>query len=308
MTSWTNDYIARLQIPAPGALNLDHLTYFVPDHDAADKALVRLGFNPTPFSSHVHRDSPGGAARPAGGGNHCVMLRRGYLGFLTPSGDTPLAKSLRDSIKRYVGAHSMLIGAADAETEYERLKAAGFNPHPIAAMERAVGTPDGERPMRTARLAVDSSSHGGLQIVQQKTPELLWQQRWLDHRNRAFGLAAALYCVADPAGTAVNYSKLMGIAVSGGKVPRIVTSRGEIVFLAPDTVRRVLKVDPPADPWIAGPVLECSDTIAPRSLFEMNDIETNDLGHGRFSAALPPALGGIVVFGPIGRAVPDFSA
>jgi hypothetical protein len=303
MTAWKNEYIARCQVPEPGTLLLDHLTYFVPDHAAADAALKRMGFTTTPLSSHIRRGEDG--VQPVGGGNHCVMLRRGYLAFLTPSGDTKLAASLRESMQRYVGPHSTLLGTADPQTDHARLTAAGFKPHAVAAMERPVTTPDGEMPARMARVSVESA-HGGLQFVQQKTPELLWQQRWLDHPNRAFGLAAALYCVDDPGEAAAHYAQLTGIAVTPGTPPRIVTARGDLVFLSRDTLRKTFDIEAPVTPWIAGAVLECSDTLIPRSRLEMNDFTTHDLTNGRFSVMTPPEIGGLLVFGPIGRAIPDF--
>ncbi len=39
MTAWKNDYIAQCQRPASGALVLYHIAHFVPDGEAAAKAL-----------------------------------------------------------------------------------------------------------------------------------------------------------------------------------------------------------------------------------------------------------------------------
>ncbi|HEX9461511.1 MAG TPA: VOC family protein, partial [Alphaproteobacteria bacterium] len=82
MTDWANEYIARCQVPASGTLVLDHVAHFVPDADEAATALQQLGFTVTPFSPQSHRPSPEAALTPAGTGNRCVMLRRGYLEFL----------------------------------------------------------------------------------------------------------------------------------------------------------------------------------------------------------------------------------
>jgi hypothetical protein len=70
--------ITRAQVPAPGELTLDHVAYFVPHIDAASDALERLGFSLTPFSAQSHRLEAGGPVVPAGTGNRCVMLERGY--------------------------------------------------------------------------------------------------------------------------------------------------------------------------------------------------------------------------------------
>jgi Glyoxalase-like domain len=307
MTSWTNDYIARCQVPAPGTLVLDHVAHFVPEADAAAQALAKLGFTVTPFSPQSHRPTPDAPLTPAGTGNRCVMLRRGYLEFLTPTADTPVANQLRTAMARYIGIHLVALGTADPEADRARLDGAGFGPLPVLALERPIGTPDGER---TARFAVErvppgTMPEGRIQFVQQKTPELVWQQRWLDHANRAFGLAAVIVSVADPAEAAQRYSRYLGLRTIGqGASRRIATARGDIVIAPPDLVAR-LGVAPPTTPWIAGYVLDCADTAAARSRTEMGDMATRDLGAGRFAVAAPPALGGVLVFGPIGRAIPS---
>ena len=63
----------------------------------------------------------------------------------------------------------------------------------------------------------------------------------------------------------------------------------------------------PAAPGIAGYVIECGNTQMARSRIEMADLTTRDLGNGRFVVAAPAAIGGILSFGLIGRALPDLS-
>lgn len=304
----TNDYIARCQAPPAGKLVLDHVAHFVPDSDAAVQALRRLGFAVTPFSSHSHRDQPGGPLAPAGTGNVCVMLRRGYLEFLSPTADTPVANRLRDAMARYVGTHLVALGTADPEADRARLAAAGFDPLPVLSLERPVDTPDGERVARfgVARVSAEATPEGRIQFVQQKTPELLWQRRWLDHPNRAFALAAVYLCVADPAAAAARYERYLGVASSAWPgARRIATARGDFLFVAPDVVRRRFGIDPPTLPWIAGCALECGNAREARSRIEMSDLATRDLDvDGRFVTIAPEAVGGIMTFGLIGRALP----
>jgi hypothetical protein len=72
------------QVPPPGSLSLDHVAHFAPERDACALALAALGFAPAPFSVQYHRLTPESDLVPAGSGNHCVMLRDGYLEFLVP--------------------------------------------------------------------------------------------------------------------------------------------------------------------------------------------------------------------------------
>ena len=113
----------RRQPPSAGALNLDHVAHFVPDGEAASTALAQLGFTLTPFSLQQHRTGEGDALVAAGTGNRCVMLRSGYIEFLTPVADTPLAAQLRTSIARHVGVHLIAFGTVAPESDHARLAA-----------------------------------------------------------------------------------------------------------------------------------------------------------------------------------------
>jgi len=116
------------QVPRAGELNIDHVAHFVADIDGASGALERLGFTLTPFSAQSHRLEPGGPLVPAGSGNRCIMLERGYLEMLTPTGDTPIAAQLRSAMERYVGVHLIAFGTAAPESDHARLREAGFDP------------------------------------------------------------------------------------------------------------------------------------------------------------------------------------
>lgn len=304
---WTNEYIARCQVPGAGQLVLDHVAHFVPDSAAAAQALGQLGFTVTPFSAQSHRPTPDAPLTPVGTGNVCVMLRRGYLEFLTPTADTQIAGQLRDAIARYVGVHLVAFGTADPDADRARLAAGGFNPLPVLALERPIGTPEGERTaaFAVARVPAGTMPEGRIQLVQQKTPTLLWQRRWLDHPNHAFALAGVYLCVADPAATAERFERYLGLASApwgGGR--RLAAARGDVLFLAPDAFRHRFGIEPPTVPWIAGYALECGNARAARSRIEMNDLSTHDLEDGRFFVVAPAAIGGVLTFGLIGRAVP----
>ncbi len=107
MTS-TADAIAARQKPAPGELALDHISHFLPDLDAAAAWLSRLGFAVTPLSVQQTQDGP------AGSSNRCVMLEEGYLEFLTPTMDTPVARQMRTYMAKHIGTHLACFGTPEA--------------------------------------------------------------------------------------------------------------------------------------------------------------------------------------------------
>jgi hypothetical protein len=274
------------QRPAPGDLVLDHVAHWVPDAPAACAALAALGFTVTPFSAQSTGDPP----VPAGTGNHCVMLEKGYLEFLAPTADTPNAATLRAGIARYVGVHLIAFGTAAPADDHARLAARGFAPLEPVALSRLIGTQDGERRAHftVVRTAAGTMEEGRVQFVEQITPEHLWQKRWLGHANGATDLRRVELCVADPAAAVARFARYTGL-VPGSRhgAPALATARGELVFRDPAATRAYLGIEPPCLPWIAGYVLGCADLAkAPQG---------REIAKGRV-VALAKSLGGAMVF------------
>jgi hypothetical protein len=301
-----SDAIPAAQVPAAGELNVDHVAHFVPDIDAASAALERLGFTLTPFSAQSHRLEPGGPLVPAGTGNRCVMLERGYLEFLTPTGDTPVAEQLRVALRRYVGVHLIAFGTAAPDADHARLVAQGFEPISVA-LQRPIGTENGEGMARftVVRVPPGTMAEGRIQYCQQQTPTLVWQPRWWRHRNAATALATVLVCVADPDEAAQRYARFTGLQVTQtGSTRTLSTARGDLVFADASTLERTLGVVAPAVPWIAGYALESRDLDATRELVDAAGFAVRELADERWMVTLPQALGGILIFQRPGAASP----
>jgi hypothetical protein len=292
----------RSQAPRPGTLNVDHIAHFVPQLDSASRALVHLGFTLTPYSAQSHRLEPGGPLVPAGTGNRCVMLDEGYLEFLTPTGNTPVANQLRTALQRYTGAHLIAFGTAAPDLDHSRLAKAGFQPLAPVSLERSINTPSGPDTARftVVRVPPGTMAEGRIQYCRHHTPGLLWQKRWLEHANRAAALRGVLLCVEDPQEAAQRYARFTGLLphVSGG-IWRMDTARGYLLFLEPSRCESRFGCAPPAQPWIAGCVLGSSSLSATRTYLRDAGIPVNELQAERFSIALPPELGGLIVFEPI---------
>ena len=301
--------VAAAQSPPPGSLVLDHVAHFVPHLDSASGALEKLGFTLTPFSEQSHRAEPGGPLVPAGAGNRCAMLKRGYLEFLTPAGDTPVAGQLRAAIKRYVGAHLVAFGTSAPEADHARLAKAGFSPLEPLALQREIDTGRGRETARftVVRVPPGAMAEGRIQFCRHHTPELLWQPRWIEHPNRAAALNGALVCVADAQEAAQRYARYTGLlAQVSGSVWRIATARGYLIFLDQDALYRRLGVTPPSLPWIAGCVLESEDIAATGDFLRKSGVPVSVLGNRRLLVNLPPAVGGIVIFEPEKSGVLNF--
>lgn len=278
-------------------INIDHLAHFVADSDAAGAALSHLGFTLTPFSAQSHRLEPGAPLVPAGTGNRCVMLRNGYLEFLTPTHDTPNAAQLRHAIARYTGVHLIAFGTEAPDANYARLAAEGFAPLPPVALQRQVGTETGAATARftVVRVPPAGMAEGRIQYCQHHTPDVVWQPRWLTHANHAVGLAGVLLCVPDPAAAAQRYARFTGLPVQqSADTWRIDTQRGYLLFATAARVQKTLGIKAPAVPWIAGCILDSDDLDATRAV-----VDGQTFG-ARICVTLPDALGGIMLFQALG--------
>ncbi len=293
--------------PPAGKLNIDHIAHFVPHIDAAGAALTQAGFTLTPFSEQSHRLEPGGPLTPAGAGNRCVMLREGYLEFLTPTGDTAIAHQLRSAIQRYTGVHLIALGTMTPEADHARLARQGFNPLPPVALQREIGTDNGTDTARftVVRVPPGTMAEGRIQFCQQHTPPLLWQARWLSHANHARGLAAVILCVADPQEAAQRYARFLGLlAQVTGHQWRIDTQRGALLFVTPDAIKQQFNITAPALPWIAGYVLTSDQLANTRKVLAAAQCDVRDTASGDVLLQWPAEVGGLILFQQTGNLLP----
>nr|MCH9675346.1 VOC family protein [Gammaproteobacteria bacterium] len=180
------DDVAADQTPDGEALNLDHIAHWVPDNDAAGRALNGLGFSVTPYSVQTNRSAPDAAPTPAGAGNRCVMLERGYLEFLSPTHPTEVGREIQAGIDRYVGVHLLAFGTRDAQRVHQRLNDAGLAQRPLVNLSRRIENDAGiEETARftVARALPETMPEGRVQCLTHHTPRLLWQTRYLAHSN-----------------------------------------------------------------------------------------------------------------------------
>jgi len=158
------------QRPRSDEIFLDHLAHFVPDAEAASRALARAGFAPTPISVQVNPD-PDGAPRPTGTGNITAMFARGYIELLFKTSDTPLAREFEAGLARHPGVHLVAFAVADAAAARRRLAESGFRVRPLVEMQRPVDA-DGQpatAAFTIARVESGEMPEGRIQILTHRT-------------------------------------------------------------------------------------------------------------------------------------------
>jgi len=186
------------QLPIGEEIFLDHVGHFVRDREAAERALVRAGFAPTPVSIQVNPD-PDGTPRPSGTGNVTAMFRRGYIEVLFKTADTPLGRELDAAVAGHAGIHLAAFAVADAGKAHDRLGKAGFRMRPLVEMRRPVETETGAATaaFTIARVEPGTMPEGRIQMLTHRTEDAVWQRRWLAHPNGAVGLASLVIAVSD---------------------------------------------------------------------------------------------------------------
>jgi hypothetical protein len=300
------------QTPRAGEVFLDHVGWFVSDMAAAGAAFERLGFRLTPFVAQRNADPTGGPPKPAGTGNRCAMLRRGYLEILAAVDgvDTPLVRQHRAAIARYVGVHLLAFTVNDAAAARTRLAAEGFAPLEPVYLRRPIATVNGEAEVAfsVVRVPPQNMSEGRIQFLVQETPDLVWQERLIARDNGIVALAGALLCVADVDEAAARYSRFLGRPAQGGDgYATIALDRGRLGFVTPARARALLPglnfVQPPV---IAAIALMADDVAAAKLFCRSRGIPIAFGGESRFCVDPGAAMGAaLLVHGPGDSWPPD---
>jgi hypothetical protein len=275
---------ADRQKPPPGSLFVDHVSHFVSDLDAAAEVWEKLGFKVTPRSMQEVR------GKPAGASNRCVMLAEGYIEILAPTHQTPAAQRMRALAARYGGVHLVCFGTPDAKEEHQRLAAHGFHPLRLVDLRRRVERATAR--FQVVRLAPERMPEGRIQYVEHLTPQHLWRKR---HVNAA-RLEEIFVVAAKPAQAAARWAEFTGLLPRReGKGVSIRTDRGSI-FLGTRSVIAAILGEAPKAPGIAGYSLRLRHPAKLAARCRKAGIAVEKRG-SRYSAKLPAAIGGSIVFG-----------
>ena len=274
-------------------VRLDHVGVVGPEIGALHAAYEALGFTLTPLARQSGRLQHDGPVVPWGTANRCAMLRDGYIELLGVVDPAAPLNGLDRFLARGAGVHILAFAIDDEAAALARLRRAGVDIAGVLHLERPVDSaePDGLQ-ARFARLPLPNAPEGRVQLIRHLTPEAIWQERWMGHRNRAVGLEAVIVAAAAPAESAARFSRLTGRPVlpdpAGGFVLEL--ARGRVRVLDVEALGAVLPgVVAPALPWTAGVVVRTEDgAAAARELAALEPVP------GGWMAG-PAAAGGVAV-------------
>ncbi|MDO9501543.1 VOC family protein [Falsiroseomonas sp.] len=255
------------------ATTLDHAGLCTADLPALTAAWERMGFALSPFARQSGKRTPDGPVEAYGTGNRCAFLEHGYIELLGLVEPGLFSNGLDGFLARYTGAHILAFGIQDAEGNLERLRRGGLEIPGVSWLQRPVE--EGGPIARFARLPFPDAPEGRMQLIQHLTPELVWDRRWMAHRNGAVSLETAILAVADPAATTARLSQLTGQparpdplagfvltlpGAAGGAGPFSPALATHLRILPEAALGQVLPgVTAPALPFIAGLVIRTKD-------------------------------------------------
>ena len=185
-------------------------------------------------------------------------------------------------------------------TAHARLSDEDFAPQPVIHLERTVATATGEDTARfsVVRVPPGTMAEGRVQYCQHHTPELVWQERWLEQPNRARALAGLVLCVANPAEAAARHGRFVGRLPRAGNGIRVLQlDRGRLVFTDPPGLARLLPgTEIPDLPFIAALAVATADLAATRAVLAQNGVPTGTVVPGVLAAAIPGGIAGRLCF------------
>jgi hypothetical protein len=295
---------ADRQLPVGDEIFLDHVGHFVHDPEAAGRALIRAGFAPAPVSIQTNPDPEGAPPRLTGTGNVTAMLRRGYVEALFKTADTPLGRELDTAMARYPGLHLAAFAVADAADAHRRLGAEGFRMRPLVEMARPVDTDAGPETaaFSIARVEAGEMPEGRIQILTHRTEPLVWQPRWLSHRNGALGLVSIVIAVADVDEAATRFARFTGRSVRTTVFGRtIALDRGSVELVTADALSQLLpELALPSLPFMAAYEVSVRSLDVVEAIFNQTGLPVRRQDK-RVVAAFPAELGcGAWLFSAVG--------
>ena len=234
------------------ATGLDHVGVAVPDLTAAASEWEALGFTVQPLAPHMDE------GKPTGTGNRNIMLAEGYIELLATIDPARPSATIARFLAHHTGIHVLTLAMRSESATMNRIVRAGFDAKiTISARPIDPDNPNAPRPEFSRIPLTDADPR--LQLLRHITPELVWQERFLAHPNRARALREVIVAADPPATFAARLARAAGLPVrpdpAGGYALRLPDA--VIRILPPDAAARLLPNTPiPKLPAILGLVIQ----------------------------------------------------
>lgn len=277
---------------------IDHLGVVGRDLDTLLKAYRRLGFTPTnPTPLMGLKD---GAQVYLGQDSAHLIFADSYVELSGVTTDDP-NHHLAPWLARRAGLHILALGSDDANASHDAMTKNGLNAPAVQDASRNVtyGTEHGDAKFKWFKAPDELGDEGFVCLVEQLTPELVFQPPANGHPNGALGVVDVIVLAEDPANALARHSQYPGARrIEEHQLGFGLGSTGQTLtfFDADGLAERFPNVEGITAPALAGFAVTVDDIIATRAVLESNGVTVHENMDGDLSISPAEGCGSLVEF------------
>lgn len=271
-------------------LALDHAGFACRDLTRLLPIFRRLGFSATEPRALEALDPATGETRALGQTSAHIVFHDTYI-ELSAVPDSRTENHLEPFLARYEGLHILALRDPDIAESHRQIKRRGFKLGDIQSARRDIhyGRRHGEARFEWFMLESAVTPEGLVCVVDNLTPELVYQDEVMAHANGTIRLAGVLVCADDAAGSQERFEKILG---NTGKL-----ENASLTIMTPDQLAEDYPgFLPPSSPSLCGLELEVTDIDDLTNLLEVSDAQYEQLSANQTCVYLPDPANGILLF------------
>lgn len=284
------------------AKNLDHVGTVIPDIDVGRIYYEKLGFRMMPRSQHRGAVTPGGQVQLLGQGNHCAMLKQGYLEVMGV-----FDRTLPVPAQQYLDQHEGLHIVSFEPNSIDEVRALSHKTGQFDA-PRELGREVDFGPQGLERRRVEFCNirfrqsdfpEATFLYTEHLTRDIMWQPHLLEHPNGVEALNCAYVVSTDAKGTADRLAHALQVGakqLQPGSF-KFEFENSSLRILAPDVLERSFPgISVPATSRPAGYTVRTSSLHSVQSQLERNSIPFQRHAEGGVFVCPPFAPGNVIHF------------
>lgn len=273
---------------------IDHLGVVGRDIDALLSAYTRLGFTPTAPTPLMGLKE--GEPVYLGQDSAHLIFAESYVELSGVTTDDP-NHHLAPWLARRAGLHILALGSDDAVASHAALVADGLDVPAVqdAGRHVAYGEHHGDAKFKWFKAPDALGDEGFVCLVEQITPELVFQPPTNGHPNGALGVVDVIAVAEDPAEALERHSRYPGAVNLGPH--QLGFGEQTLTFLkAADLTARFPGTENISPPALAGFAVTVKDIAVTRTWLRNNDVAFHENMDGDLSISPADGCGSLVEF------------
>ena len=273
---------------------IDHLGVVGRDIGVLVETYTKLGFTPTepvPLMGLVD-----GKPVPLGQDSAHLIFADSYVELSGVTSTDP-NHHLAPWLKRRHGLHILAFGSSDADTAHAVLSQQGLEVPPVQGASRHVtyGTRHGDASFKWFKAPDSLGDEGFVCLVEQVTPELVFQPPSAGHPNGALSVTGVTLLSDDPADSMKRFQAYPGAKALND---HHLDFDGQVLtFLDQPTFADRFEASPGlTPPAFAGFTVRVADIAATRAVLEKSDVAVHEAETGEIWVSPKDACGSLLIF------------